>query len=137
MKRFIFGFAAALAVIAVLYFAYPIIRGFFGGGGGPMIPSELMPGATVFGNLKVQIMGGGKPLPNVEVDLGQPGGRMSYALTDSDGIAFFLNVPVGGYNIFFNDLNYPKEFARVSSLIPVEIAKDTTTEKKIELTPKQ
>ena len=135
MKRFIFGFAVALVAVAVVYFAYPIIRGFFGGGGGPVVPSELMPGAKVFGNLQVQILGGGKPLQDVEVDLGQPGGRMSFVLTDSDGIAFFLNVPVGGYNIFFNDLNYPEEFARVSSVIPVEIVKDVTTEKKIELTP--
>ena len=135
MKSFILGFIAALVLIGVIYFGYPFIRGFFGGG--PVSPSELMPGAKVFGNLKVQLTGAGKPLPNIEVDLGQPGGRMSFTTTDADGVAFFLNVPVGAYNIFFNDLNYPKEFERVSSVIPVEIAKDKTTEKKIDLKLKQ
>lgn len=136
MKNFIFGFVAGLALVGIIYMAYPFIRGFWAGGG-PVSPSELMPGAKVFGNLKVQIAGAGKPLPNVEVDLGQPGGRMSFTATDADGVAFFINVPVGAYNIFFNDLNYPKGFARVSSVIPVEIAKDQTTEKKIDLELKQ
>lgn len=136
MKNFILGFVAALILAAIIYAAYPIIRGFFGGGG-PVAPSELMPGAKVFGNLKVQITGAGKPVPNLEVDLGQPGGRMSFAMTDTNGKAFFLNVPVGAYNIFFNDLNYPKELTRISSVIPVEIVKDETTEKNIELKLKQ
>ena len=136
MKKFILGFIAALALVGLIYFGYPIIRGFFGTSA-PVVPGLLNPEAKDFGSLKVEVFGKGNPVAGLEVDLGQPGGRMTYTMTDADGTATFEGVSVGNYNIFFNDLNYPKEFARISSAIPVEIVKDKTTEKRIELAPRQ
>ncbi len=136
MKKFILGFVSASVLIALTYFGYPYIRGFFGGSQ-PVSPQELKPGVTDFGALRVKILGAGKPLSDLEVDLGEPGGTMSYMLTDKDGVAFFENVPVGQLQIFFNDLNFPKEYVRVSSPVIVNIVKDKITEKEIKLTPKQ
>ena len=135
MKNFIFGSVAALVVVGLIYMAYPMIGGFFTSG--PVSPQELKSGVTDFGALQVKVSGAGKPLSGIEVDIGEPGGRMSYLMTDKDGIVLFENVPVGQIEIFFNDFNFPKEFIRVSSRIVVSIAKAKTTEKEIELTPKQ
>lgn len=97
----------------------------------------MKPGVEDFGMLRVKVSGAGKPLSDVEVDIGEPGGRMSYMMTNKDGVAFFENVPVGPLEIFFNDFNFPKEFICVSSRIIVNIAKEEITDKEIELTPKQ
>jgi len=134
MKKNIIVLMAALALVALIYFGYPVVKR-FAGWGEPVSPSELVPGATAFGNLKVIVSSQGKPVANLEVDLGKPGGRMSYVVTDSNGLAFFKNVPVGTYNIFFNDFNYPKGFERVSP-ITVEIMKNQITHENIELKAK-
>ncbi len=139
MKKFISGFVSALILIAVAYYGYPAIRGFvlgFSDQGKPLTPSELTPGATAFGNLKVEVTSDGKAVANLEVDLGKPGGRMSYIVTDDNGIALFEKVSVGTYNIFFNNINFPKNLTRLSSAIPVEIKDGVTTEKNIELKAK-
>ncbi len=132
MKKFFLGFITALVLVALVYFGQSFIRGFFGGGG-PIAPEQLNPEAKDFGALKVEIFGAGKPVKDLEVDLGEPGGRMSYTMTDNNGVALFEKVSIGVYSIFFNDVNYPKEFVRVSSPISVKILKDQTTEKRIEL----
>lgn len=54
-------------------------------------------------------------------------------MTDRDGIVIFDKMPVGDFVIFFNDSTFPKNFERVSSLIPVKIIESKTTEQKIEL----
>ena len=135
MKNLILGFISALVLVTILYFGYPIIRGFFDSG--PMAPELLNPAVKDFGKLRVEVFGKGKPLTGLEVDLGDPGGRMSYAITDAGGAAVFEKVSVGTFSIFFNDLNYPKEFERVPSPVSVQILKDQTIQKRIELTPKQ
>lgn len=139
MKKFILGFVSALILVAVAYYGYPVVNGFifgFSNQGKPLAPSELMPGATAFGNLKIEVTSGGRAVTNLEVDLGQPGGRMSYTITDSYGIALFEKVSVGTYNVFFNDINFPKDLVRLSSVVPVEVKDGITTEKKIELKSK-
>ncbi len=58
---------------------------------------------------------------------------MSVEITDKDGMAFFEKVPIGNYVIFFNDNTFPKNFERISTLIPVKITEGQVTEQKIEL----
>ncbi len=136
MKKFIFGFGAALALIALIYFGYPFIRG-FQGGGGPVAPEQLNPGAKDFGVLKVIVFENNQPIAGVEVDLGKigpdgPVGPMSAIKTDSQGSALFEKVPVGAYDIFWNLNAFPDGYMPPSN-ITVEILKDKTTEKKVEL----
>lgn len=137
MKKFILWFVGALVIVGLIYFGYPVIRGFLGNNA-PVTPNQLNPEAKDFGTLKVEVSGKGRLIAGLEVDLGQPGGRMTYTMTDVNGVAIFENVSVGTYRIFFNDYNYPKEeFVRVASEIPVVIIKDQIIVKKIELMPKQ
>ena len=136
MKKFIFGFIAALALVALIYFGYPLIRG-FQGDSGPVAPEQLNPDAKEFGELKVGVFSGSQPLAGVEVDLGKigpsgPVGAMSAVKTDSQGTALFQKVPVGAYDIFWNLNAFPGGYS-VPSNIPVEILKDKITEKRVEL----
>lgn len=135
VKKFLLGFVAGLFLSGFLFAGYPVIRGFFASEP-PVAPDKLNPAATDFGGLRVTVTGMGRPVANLEVDLGTPGGRMSNTITDVNGVALFKHVSVGDFNIFFNDLNYPQQFARVSSLIPVQIMKDQTVEKSIALMPR-
>ncbi|MBI2055218.1 MAG: carboxypeptidase regulatory-like domain-containing protein [Candidatus Sungbacteria bacterium] len=142
MKKFILGFVAALIVTAIVYFAYPIIRGFFSGGG-PVSPENLKPGVKDYGSLRVEIFGRGNPLADVEVDLGEigsngPTGPMSFAVTDSSGVASFEKVPIGNYDIFFNAYHFPSEYNLPQpDRVSVSIVKDQITQKRIDLAPKQ
>lgn len=134
MKKYILGFIGALVLIGLVYLGYQFISG-SRGSYTPVAPESLNPAAKEFGTLRVEVSGKGKPIVGLEVDLGQPGGRMTYKMTDGSGVAVFENVSVGSYDIFFNDINFPKEFARISSTIPVEITKDRIVEKNIILEP--
>lgn len=145
MKKFILGFVAVLAVIAMLYFAYPFIRGFFGGaGGGPVSPENLNPAVKEYGSLQVMLDGKVKSLVDVEVDLGKindasgPTGPMSFAVTDIHGTATFGKVPVGDYDIFFNTNHFPSgyDFPKPNRF-SVSIEKDQNIIKRIDLAPKQ
>ncbi len=137
MKKFILGFISALALVAIIYFGYPFIRG-FGGGNGPVAPKDLNPGMTDFGILKVSVFANSQPMAGVEVDLGKigpngPEGAMSAIKTNEQGVALFEKVPVGVYDIFWNLNSFPKGYDP-SKNISVEILKDKTLEKRIELT---
>jgi hypothetical protein len=134
MKKYLIGFVSALVLVGAVFIGRSFILGFFGSGG-LISPDALNPAATEFGDLNVTVRAGGRPVANLEVDLGTPGGRMSNAVTNGDGVAAFTHVSVGTFNIFFNDLNFPQRFARVSR-VPVQIAKDQRTEKTIELLPR-
>lgn len=104
----------------------------------PVQPQDLSPGSTDFGTLRVEIFGLGNPLAEVEVDLAktEPGkgpiGPMTYAKTDANGIAMFERVPVGSFSVFFNLKNFPKGYKYIPN-VPVEIIKNQTIIKKIEL----
>jgi|SRR3989344_4937438 len=141
MKKFILGFISACVLVGLIYFGYPIIRGFFGGSGGPVSPSELNPEVKDFGILRVEVFGKGQPIADVAVDLGKigprgPEGAMSEVRTDVNGVALFENVPVGVYDIFWNLTAFPQEYNQPAT-ISVEIKKGQTTQKRINLTPKQ
>lgn len=72
---------------------------------------NLVSGASTFGNLKVVIVGNGKPVENLEVDLSnQPGPIHCMQKTDKKGTVLFEAVPAGKMFIFFNNNAFPKEF---------------------------
>ncbi len=105
-----------------------------GANDGPVFPQELISGAEKFGSLNVVITAGGAFVSGIEVDVGErPGGKMAVGVTDKNGTAVFEKMPVGKFVIFFNDNTFPKNFERVSNLIPIEIIEGRTTEQKIEL----
>ncbi len=140
MKKFVLGFVSALVLAGLAYFAYPVISGFFGGGG-PVSPRNLKPGATDYGTLRVEVFGKGNPLPDVEVDLGEigpngPAGPMSFMVTDDGGLALFENVPIGAYDVFFNTNHFPAGYA-VPRNVSVNVVKDQVAQKRIDLAPKQ
>ncbi len=135
MKKFILGFVVAAVLLGGGFFAYR-----FFGGSGPVSPEMLKPDVTDYGTLKVTVLGQGRaPLPDVEVDLGTigkrgPEGPMAFARTNSEGVALFERVPVGGYDVFWNSYFFPEEYSQPSRAL-VEITKDKTTEKVFELSP--
>jgi hypothetical protein len=139
MKKYILGLITGIVIMLILNF---LPMGFFSGdkNNSPNIvePQNLIDGAQEFGSLKVVINAGKTSfVSGIEVDVGEyPGGKMAVEITDKDGAAFFEKMPVGNFVIFFNENTYPKNFERVSSLIPVEITEGKTTEQKIELSEK-
>lgn len=141
MKKFILGLITGIVVMLILNFlGFGDLRRFglfTNNGGSPDIvaPQNLIDGAQKFGSLKVIITAGKTAfVSNVEVDVGEhPGGKMAVEITDRNGTAFFEKMPTGNFVIFFNDATFPKNFERVSSLIPVKIVEGETTEQKIEL----
>lgn len=140
MKKFVWGFVSALAVIAVLFVGYLAIRQ-FSSSGGPVSPENLKPGVKDYGSLRVTVFGKGSPLSDVEVDLGEvgsngPTGPMSFVVTDSSGLASFPKVPVGNYDIFFNSYHFPGGYTAPQH-VSVSIAKDQVVQQRIDLAPKQ
>lgn len=94
---------------------------------------DLVSGETAFGNLKVTIIGKGKPVENLEVDLSRrPGPVRCMQKTDKDGVALFTGVPSGKMVIYFNTGAFPRELGK-DPTIYVEIVKDKTVEKLLEL----
>lgn len=138
MKKYILGFISALVLIAIIFVVFLFIRG--SGDKGPVSPVDLKPEVTDYGILRVEVFGKGKPLADVEVDLGEigssgPTGPMSFMVTDAGGLATFENVPVGSYDIFFNTNHFPAGFAPPKS-VAVNIVKDQVVQKRIDLAPK-
>ncbi|MBN2197692.1 hypothetical protein JW698_00620 [Candidatus Wolfebacteria bacterium] len=139
MKNFILGIIITLIVIALIYWSYPFIIGFWSSDK-LLLPSELNSEAVDFGMLKVEVFGKGEPLSGVEVDLGKIGstgpiGPMSALKTDKNGIVLFESVPIGIYDLFWNNYAFPKEYIQPSPM-SIEISKDELTEERIELIPK-
>lgn len=137
MKKFIFGIIAGIVLMLILNFLGFDLKRFFSNNASnaPVAPQDLIAGAEKFGSLKVVITSDKRAfISGVEVDVGErPGGKMAVSITDKDGTAFFEKVPVGNFVIFFNDITYPKNFERVSALIPIRIIEGQITEQKIEL----
>jgi hypothetical protein len=138
MKNIFIGFASALILIGVIYFAYGMLRG--ASNSGPVSPQNLKPGVNDYGTLQVAVFGKGAPLPDVEVDVGEvgsngPTGPMSYAVTDTSGTALFENVPVGTYDVFFNTNHFPAGYMPPQR-VPVSISQGQITQKRIDLAPK-
>lgn len=90
--------------------------------------------SSTFGTLKITILGNGKPVENLEVDLSdKPGPNRCMKLTDKNGVVLFEKVPAKKMAIFFNNANFPKEFGPNTPVTYLEIIKDQTIEKIIEL----
>ncbi|HXK36680.1 MAG TPA: carboxypeptidase-like regulatory domain-containing protein [Candidatus Paceibacterota bacterium] len=128
----------AFLIAAALAAGFMFLRDPFGGGG-PVSPSALKPGATEFGTLRVTVLADSRPVADVEVDLGTigpsgPTGAMSAVQTDDDGVAIFEQVPVGTYDLFWNDNAFPEGYQQPPD-ISITIAKDRTTDRTVILTP--
>lgn len=94
---------------------------------------DLVPGASTFGKLKVTIVGNGKPVENLEVDLSnQPGQIRCMQKTDKNGMVLFEVVPAGQMFIFFNNNAFPKEFGHPPTE-PIMIVQEQLVEKTLEL----
>lgn len=139
MKNFILGFVAALISVALIYFGYPLVSGFFGGRM-PVSPEELNLGVKDYGTLRIEVFGKGQPIVGVAVDLGKigpkgPTGPMSELQTDERGVALFEKVPVGTYDIFWNSNDFPAGEFSQPARIQVDILKSQIVAKRIDLTP--
>ncbi len=140
MKKFILGLITGLIIMLIMnFFVFCDFKRFESLGnnnGSNIVASEnLIDGIQKFGSLKIVVTAGKTAfVSDLEVDVGkQPGGKMAVKITDKNGTVFFEKIPTGDFVIFFNDVTYPKNFERVSSLIPVKIVEGKTTEQKIEL----
>lgn len=147
MKKFYLGLLTAvilgsIANIALGYFKYGYFDKFKNyietkKAGEIKECKQLVPLASSFGSLKVAILRSGKPVENLEVDLSdKPGPNRCVSKTDKEGIALFEKVPAGRMAIYFNSGAFPKELGK-DPTIYVEIIKDKTTEKILELPYKQ
>jgi hypothetical protein len=144
MKGFLLGLAVGIGFMAILNITgWGDIKHWtlFGNNAGvpnAVATQNLVKGATEFGTLKVTVTSGKAVVSGVEVDVGvQPGGKMAVATTDKDGVALWNEMPIGDFVVFFNAYNFPKNFKFESSLTPVSVSADQTTEQKIELTAKE
>ncbi len=142
MKKFVLGFISAVVLLGLIFLGFLFVRGFFiGGSSGPVTSENLVKDAKDFGSLRIDIFGKGQPLADVEVDLGTigsggPAGPMSAIVTDAGGTALFGKVPVGNFDVFFNNYHFPEGY-NVPQRVSVEIVKGQMTQKRVDLAPKQ
>lgn len=93
---------------------------------------DLVSGASTFGDLKVTVLGNGKPVENLEVDLStKPGPTRCMQKTDKNGMVSFEAIPAGQMFIYFNDNAFPKQFGQPPTE-PVTIFPGQSVEKKVE-----
>jgi hypothetical protein len=97
-----------------------------------VVPKSANPGI-----LQITIANEGKPVGNLEVDVGvKPGATKYYmGLTDTGGVISVDGIPAGNYFIYFNNGNFPVEFGN-PPLVPVSVLAGQTTKKSIDLTSK-
>ena len=89
------------------------------------------------GILQITVISNGKPVGNLEVDVGTKPGATKYymGLTDSDGVITVDGIPAGNYFAYFNNGNFPAEFDN-PPLVQVNVLAGQTTKKTIDLTSK-
>lgn len=156
MNKFILGFLTALLLAAIIYGALVFLPGFFSGSKGPLYDSNIgkAEGAVLCdnqkhscgyfgaaqnsGNLRVILTAAGNPVTGLEVDAADKPGATQYymKLTDGSGVALFNGLPAGGYTIYFNGVNFPKEYGNAPT-VPVVIEMGQTAERRIDLKSKQ
>lgn len=119
MKNIVFGVILTLFLLGI----------------GILVYRQLQP--KDFGSLKVIVLApNGKPATEIEVDINTKPGPPKFRLdTDKNGVAFFEQVPVGNYAIYFNKGNFPPVFEYPQQTYWVGVDKDKITEKVIELRP--
>lgn len=156
MKKFVLGFIFALVLMGLIYSVFMFLSQFQPKKKGPLYDEDvkkaqeavicdvLKHSCSYFdktqdsGSLSVTIIAAKGPVKGLEVDVaGKPGSPQYYVkLTDNNGVALFNNLPSDDYAIYFNGVNFPKEYGD-SPTVPVEIVKNQTIERVIELTPKK
>jgi hypothetical protein len=64
------------------------------------------------GTLRITLVNGSDPAPDLEVDLGsRPGAEQYYMkMTDAGGVALFEGIPAGSYVIYFNLNAFPSAY---------------------------
>ena len=156
MKKLVLGFISALILVGLVYAVFTFVPQFVSKKRGPLYDEDVKRAQEAVicdavkhscnyfdktqgsGSLKVAIVVAKSPVKRLEVDVaGKPGSPLYYVkLTDNNGVALFNNLPSGDYAIYFNGVNFPKEYGD-SPTVPVEIIKNQTIERVIELTPKR
>ncbi len=123
-----------------------LLTGYIAGNFFPFSRFNFIPGKSIAGNAKLEVKlvnETGTPLSKIEVDIGEKSGpppEGGHVLTDENGIATF-NIQPGNYFIFFNTLNFPKNFVNPTSesehqTIQVQVEENKLNEKKIILKAK-
>ncbi len=153
MKKFALGFICALVSVGLIYAAFTLLPQLGSKKKGPLYDQDVQKAKEAVicdnqkhscasfdktqdsGSVKVTITAKNNPVKGLEVDVAaQPGAPQYYVkLTDGSGIALFSGLPRGSYTIYFNGVNFPKEYGN-SPVVPVEIVKNQTTERTIDLT---
>lgn len=147
MKKFVLGFISALILAGLVYSVFVFLPQFKPKKKGPLYDEDVKRAQEAVicdtvkhscsyfdktqdsGSLKVVITAAESPVKGLEVDVApKPGSPQYYVkLTDKQGIALFESLPLGKYAIYFNGVNFPKEYGD-SPTVPVEIVKDQTKE---------
>lgn len=145
MKKVILGFVIILVVIVAGYFAFKFFyasKNMTPGQRTAVLCSternvcEQFSPAANSGSLKITILTRtGTPAKDLEVDLGTKPGATEYYMkyTDKNGVAEFGGIPSGSYVVYFNGVTFIKEYGASSIIVRVEINKNQTTEKTIQL----
>lgn len=156
MKNFILGFIAALVLVGLIYEFPSFLHGFEKEKTGLLYSEDVKKAKEAVlcdavkhscsyfdkvddsGSIKIVISAGENPVKGLEVDVApRPGSQQYYVkLTDNSGVATFENIPSGEYAIYFNGVNFPKEYGD-SPTVPVEITKGQTIERAIDLTQRR
>lgn len=89
------------------------------------------------GDLKITITAGGKPVPNLEVDVAEnPGQPQRRDETDKNGVVLFEGIPIGSYAIYFNLGNFPANLEYPHNISYTTVKQNAVKEKEIELRSK-
>lgn len=154
MKKFVLGFISALILGGLIYCIFVFLPQFKSQKKGPLYDEDVKKAQEAVlcdaikhscsyfdktqdsGNVRVIINAKGKPVGGLEVDMAPKPGSVQYyvKLTDKQGLALFESLPSGKYAIYFNGVNFPKEYGD-SPTVPVEIIKNQIVERTIDLTP--
>jgi hypothetical protein len=88
------------------------------------------------GSLKVTILNGSNPVPNLEVDVATKPGAQTYylKLTDETGLALFEGIPEGTYSVYFNQNNFPTSLGNPPTQ-SAQVVKGEVKETIVNLTP--
>lgn len=154
MKKFVLGFISALVLIGIVYATLIFLPQLSQKKKGPLYDQDVKKAQEAVicdaikhscsffdktqdsGNVRVLINATGKPVSGLEVDVApKPGSPQYYVrLTNKQGVALFESLPSGKYAIYFNGVNFPKKYGD-SPTVPVEVIKNQTAERNINLAP--
>lgn len=89
------------------------------------------------GILQITITSGGKPVGELEVDVGTKPGAEKYYMgpTDANGVVVIDGIHAGNYSIYFNSNNFPTQLGD-SPLVPINVSAGQTTKTTINLVSK-